>query len=273
MFTNRGRPNSGNRNVIPGPAAARDITNRLLPSGLSTPKWPRAPGLGGRPRTTAGERSPAASCVAHPRRRRSGRHRQPPPACARPEDASASAGCRPGGGPELIRCVIQNPGRTAAKWGSLSGKRCCQRSRTPHLPPAYLLLCRPLVMDVNPQNNHRILIIDDNRAIHDDFRKILGSASDLPNKLSALEGSLFGAEASHPRMPVFQIDSAFQGQEGLDLIEKSLQENNPYAMAFVDVRMPPGWDGVGRRRESGRNTPTCRLSSARPIRIIPGRTC
>ena len=99
-------------------------------------------------------------------------------------------------------------------------------------------------MDVNPQNNHRILIIDDNRAIHDDFRKILGSASDLPNKLSALEGSLFGAEVSHPRMPVFQIDSAFQGQEGLDMIEKSLQENNPYAMAFVDVRMPPGWDGV-----------------------------
>ena len=45
-------------------------------------------------------------------------------------------------------------------------------------------------------------------------------------------------------MPIFQIDSAFQGKEGLDLIEKSLQEEHPYAMAFVDVRMPPGWDGV-----------------------------
>jgi signal transduction histidine kinase len=99
-------------------------------------------------------------------------------------------------------------------------------------------------MDVNPQNNHRILIIDDNRSIHDDFRKILGASNELPNKLGALEGTLFGGETSRPEMPVFQIDSAFQGQEGLDLIERSLQENNPYAMAFVDVRMPPGWDGV-----------------------------
>src|ERR1022692_3172160 len=99
-------------------------------------------------------------------------------------------------------------------------------------------------MDVNPQNNHRILIIDDNRSIHDDFRKILGASIELPNKLGALEGTLFGGETSRLEMPVFQIDSAFQGQEGLDLIERSLQENNPYAMAFVDVRMPPGWDGV-----------------------------
>ena len=46
------------------------------------------------------------------------------------------------------------------------------------------------------------------------------------------------------QMPVFEIDSAYQGREGLDLIEKSLLENRPYALAFVDVRMPPGWDGV-----------------------------
>jgi signal transduction histidine kinase len=47
-----------------------------------------------------------------------------------------------------------------------------------------------------------------------------------------------------PQFPKFQIDSAYQGQEGLAAIEKSLEENHPYAMAFVDVRMPPGWDGV-----------------------------
>jgi signal transduction histidine kinase len=45
-------------------------------------------------------------------------------------------------------------------------------------------------------------------------------------------------------MPEFEIDSAFQGREGFDLIVKSIAENHPYAMAFVDVRMPPGWDGV-----------------------------
>ena len=44
--------------------------------------------------------------------------------------------------------------------------------------------------------------------------------------------------------PIFKIDSAYQGREGLDLIEKSIREERPYALAFVDVRMPPGWDGV-----------------------------
>ena len=55
---------------------------------------------------------------------------------------------------------------------------------------------------------------------------------------------LFDDAEPQIKLPEFQIDSAYQGQEGLDLIEKSLAENRPYALAFVDVRMPPGWDGV-----------------------------
>jgi PAS domain S-box-containing protein len=42
----------------------------------------------------------------------------------------------------------------------------------------------------------------------------------------------------------FEIDSAYQGQEGLAKLEQSLAEGRPYALAFVDIRMPPGWDGV-----------------------------
>jgi two-component system sensor histidine kinase/response regulator len=96
---------------------------------------------------------------------------------------------------------------------------------------------------MNPRKNHRILVIDDNRAIHDDFRKILLTAS-LPNDLDEDEAALFGDVATKFELPEFEIDSAYQGQEGLDLIEKSLSEDRPYALAFVDVRMPPGWDGV-----------------------------
>jgi two-component system, sensor histidine kinase and response regulator len=101
-------------------------------------------------------------------------------------------------------------------------------------------------MDIDPQKNHRILVIDDNRAIHEDFRKILGRSQNAANDLGAIENALFGESAPEPRvmLPAFEIDSAYQGQEGLNLIEKSLQENRPYSMAFVDVRMPPGWDGV-----------------------------
>ena len=99
-------------------------------------------------------------------------------------------------------------------------------------------------MNINPQKNRRILLIDDNQAIHDDFRKILKKPEAPANGLAEAEVALFGETAPQIELPEFQIESGFQGQEGLDLIEKSLLENHPYAMAFVDVRMPPGWDGV-----------------------------
>ena len=99
-------------------------------------------------------------------------------------------------------------------------------------------------MNINPLKNHRILVIDDNRSIHDDFRKILVKASQLPNDLSEDEAALFGDEEQIFAWPKFEIESAYQGQEGLSLIEKSLLEGRPYALAFVDVRMPPGWDGI-----------------------------
>ncbi len=90
--------------------------------------------------------------------------------------------------------------------------------------------------------NHRILVIDDNRAIHDDLRKILLGENKTREHLQDDEAFLFGVEA----LPIttFEIDSAYQGQEGLAKLEQSLAEGRPYALAFVDVRMPPGWDGV-----------------------------
>jgi PAS domain S-box-containing protein len=90
--------------------------------------------------------------------------------------------------------------------------------------------------------NHRILVIDDNKAIHDDLRKILLGEVDTQEHLQDDETLLFGTET----LPVvrFEIDSAYQGQEGLAKLEQSLAEGRPYALAFVDVRMPPGWDGV-----------------------------
>src|SRR5256886_3716400 len=101
-------------------------------------------------------------------------------------------------------------------------------------------------MSMNATSHHhrRILVIDDNRAIHEDFHKILARETHVSTGLERAEAALFGEAAPPVELPAFEIDSAFQGQEGLDLIEKSLRENRPYAMAFVDVRMPPGWDGV-----------------------------
>ena len=92
---------------------------------------------------------------------------------------------------------------------------------------------------------HRLLVIDDNRAIHDDFRKILCPASAAAvADLSAAEAALFGDQLPHATAPEYELDSAYQGQDALALVTKSILANRPYSLAFVDVRMPPGWDGI-----------------------------
>ncbi len=93
--------------------------------------------------------------------------------------------------------------------------------------------------------NRRILVIDDNRAIHDDFNKILGPASAQDHSIiSAFENSLFGGAAPLPEIEPFELVSAFQGQDALELVRRARDSGHPFALAFVDVRMPPGWDGV-----------------------------
>ena len=92
--------------------------------------------------------------------------------------------------------------------------------------------------------NRRVLVIDDNRAIHDDFRKILSPAATVAAALEATETAMFGPPPETVQETQFEVDPAYQGEEGVLLVKKALEAGRPYAMAFVDVRMPPGWDGV-----------------------------
>ena len=94
------------------------------------------------------------------------------------------------------------------------------------------------------QANRRILVIDDNRAIHADFGKILRVADTENPALAALEDSLFGEAPVAVEPSQFELASAFQGREGFELVKRAETEGRPFAVAFVDVRMPPGWDGV-----------------------------
>jgi two-component system cell cycle sensor histidine kinase/response regulator CckA len=102
---------------------------------------------------------------------------------------------------------------------------------------------------MNPMNNlpveknRRILVIDDNRAIHDDFRKILSAATNAAT-LDVTEAELFGKPTNTALKIQYEIDSAYQGQDGVLLVKQARDAGRPYAMAFVDVRMPPGMDGV-----------------------------
>ncbi|RYD60461.1 MAG: hybrid sensor histidine kinase/response regulator, partial [Verrucomicrobiaceae bacterium] len=95
----------------------------------------------------------------------------------------------------------------------------------------------------DPHAPHHILVVDDNAAIHDDFRKIL--AADATRSRSEKEDSaFFGTESDPSERMSFELDFAFQGQEALRKVVAALADGRPYSVVFMDVRMPPGWDGI-----------------------------
>lgn len=92
--------------------------------------------------------------------------------------------------------------------------------------------------------NRRILVIDDNPSIQADFRKILSHNQDSVGGLRDMEATLFGEKADARPVVTFEVDCATQGQEGYQMVLEAVKSGRPYATAFVDVRMPPGWDGI-----------------------------
>ncbi len=88
----------------------------------------------------------------------------------------------------------------------------------------------------------RLLIVDDNEAIHQDFRKILDVADS--EELDAAEAALFGSPVAEGPAAQYRLDSALQGEQAVTLVKDAAASGDPYAVAFVDMRMPPGMDGV-----------------------------
>lgn len=98
---------------------------------------------------------------------------------------------------------------------------------------------------VGLSNTFRILIVDDNLEIHSDFKKVLSFEKLGDENLADLDKKLFGEHSSvFASLPHFQIDSAMQGEEGCRMAREAQASQLPYAIIFVDVRMPPGIDGI-----------------------------
>ncbi|STX52449.1 regulatory protein (GGDEF and EAL domains) [Legionella busanensis] len=96
--------------------------------------------------------------------------------------------------------------------------------------------------------NNKILLVDDNQSIHEDFYKILKVKNEKADAFQETFNNLFNPtdipETQETQTQAITLHSAFQGQEALQLVKKAMEIDEPYALAFVDIRMPPGWDGV-----------------------------
>ena len=92
----------------------------------------------------------------------------------------------------------------------------------------------------------RILIVDDTPSIHEDFRKILALPEEMTEDLDQMANSLFGrsTQDSVYKTIDYELNSAFQGEEALEMIETAEAEGRGYSLVFMDVRMPPGLDGI-----------------------------
>ncbi|MDJ0837950.1 MAG: response regulator [Acidobacteriota bacterium] len=115
-------------------------------------------------------------------------------------------------------------------------------------------------------NSNRILIVDDSEAIHRDIIKILSSprSQAKTQDLHQIEMELFdGDEKFRPPKNLetvsYRIDSAFQGKDAIRMVDQAASEGNPYALVFMDVRMPPGIDGIETIERIWTNHPTIEM--------------
>ncbi|MEX0771178.1 MAG: response regulator [Balneolaceae bacterium] len=106
--------------------------------------------------------------------------------------------------------------------------------------------------------NKRVLVVDDNESIHKDIESILSPTTHAQNEeLEELERVLF--ENDQPPEPhqqiVYKIDHAYQGREAVQKVHEADKTGDPYALIFMDVRMPPGMDGVQAIQKIRKNHP------------------
>ncbi len=94
-------------------------------------------------------------------------------------------------------------------------------------------------------SNQRILVVDDNESVQVDFTRLL-IESEKNSTLDELAALVFDdvEPTSTSRASGFEVRCASQGQQALEMVQSATREGRPYALAFVDMRMPPGWDGL-----------------------------
>ncbi len=92
--------------------------------------------------------------------------------------------------------------------------------------------------------NNRILVIDYNRSISPDMRRILRCQNPGSSAVNNNEHDLFGDPAPIPDSLTFEVESSGHGDEGLHMIEEAQIAGRPFAVAFIDVRSPAGPDSM-----------------------------
>ena len=99
---------------------------------------------------------------------------------------------------------------------------------------------------IRPAALPRILIVDDEAAMHDSYRRSFArTRSDAGDVLDAMAADLWDdtPETGGEDAPDYALTHSTQGLDAVAEVERAIAAGTPYAVAFIDIRMPPGIDG------------------------------
>ena len=102
----------------------------------------------------------------------------------------------------------------------------------------------PFFLSMRLVKNRRILIVDDRYDIHEDYRKILGRNENVEAELEATEAALFGGVDGKKTRTFYELGFTFSGEEALKVVAEEKAKKKEFALAFVDMRMGNGMDGL-----------------------------
>ncbi len=102
------------------------------------------------------------------------------------------------------------------------------------------------------ERNRRIIIVDDQQDLREQLAKLLlrsGKKNETLSLVQQMRSKLLGespdlAEDASGEDQSYVVDTAEQGEIALEMVKKAMQKEEPYAVMFLDMRMPPGWDGL-----------------------------
>ncbi len=103
------------------------------------------------------------------------------------------------------------------------------------------------------EKNNRILIVDDQKDLCEQLAKLLlqtGKTNETVSLVQQMRARLLGSREPLPEnpreeeSPLYEVDFVNQGQDAVLKVQEAVKNNKPYALVFLDMRMPPGWDGL-----------------------------
>jgi two-component system sensor histidine kinase/response regulator len=108
--------------------------------------------------------------------------------------------------------------------------------------------------------NNRILLVDDEPLILDELGKVLSPAKQNNAELNELENRLFNnSKTNRTKATSYNVCCCRQGDEAIREVQESVEKNEPFAIAFIDIRMPPGPDGVSTAEEIRKLDPNVQI--------------